>query len=174
MTRRQLSGRVLLGPVAIFLEWLGARRGGGSGITTGALPDRVAKDPAALVERFIEEYSRWNAAAMQRHSFSSIHLTPEEKANLDLSVKEHHDLVARYCRPGFSPRQCSWGVPSLHAPGSEVIAAVEQQGDSCLVRTRTTDGRPLRGFEYRMSRADGRWFLESIRGMVGDNSYENL
>src|SRR4051812_18532256 len=104
-------------------------------MNAGSPSDRDMAEPAALVEAFIRDYSRWNTAALGRHRLSR-HPTAEDRKAHELTCQEYASLLGRYCPPGFQVRQLSFGIPSEHDPGREVIVSVERQGDSCVVRTR--------------------------------------
>lgn len=127
-----------------------------------------------LMESFIADYFGWNAAALERHERSS-HSDAGLFAAVQYSKKEYADLIGRYCRPGFVAQPISYGIPPQHNPEVEVIVSIRPRGDRCLVKTRLTElNERDQDFEYRLSRSNERWFLESVKCVVSGRRYDLL
>lgn len=135
----------------------------------------AAQDPAALVLAFIADYDRWNAAANARLDKAG---EPDAAINRATKAAERDDraLLAKYCRPGFTGEPVAFGTPSLHPAGSETVVSCAPRGGRCLVRTRTAEDEfgVVVDFEYRLSRADERWYLERVTVVDGTGPYESL
>jgi hypothetical protein len=133
-------------------------------------------DPVAVVLAFIADHHRWNGAAHRRSlglRGDAAHIAASE-----VGKGEYAALLARYCRPGFAGEPISYGTPPLHDPACEAVVSARPRGDRCLVRTRSAFDlagvEMVQDFEYRLSRAGGRWYLESVRCMVDGRGYESL
>ncbi len=141
-------------------------------------------DPRTLVEAFIADYFRWNQEAYQRYeSPHRLRLRGQarDKAHrqaMEAAREEYAALLARYCRPGFEGQSISFGSSSMHDPGREVVVSVKPRGDRCVVRTRSTEvvaGTELvNDYEYRLTRSEDRWYLESLKTVHEDGKFECL
>jgi hypothetical protein len=134
-------------------------------------------DPTAVVLAFIADHHRWNAAADDRDRLAGRSAARQQSA-ADATRAEWAALLARYCRPGFVGGPVAYGIPPLHDPACEAVVSARPRADRCLVRTRKEyevgGVGMVQEFEYRLSRAAGRWFLESVRCVVDGRGYESL
>jgi hypothetical protein len=134
-------------------------------------------EPTAVVLAFIADHHRWNAASRERDRLAG-RSAARQRAAVEATEQEWAAVLARYCRPGFAGQPIAYGIPPLHDPGCEAVVSVRPRGDRCLVRTRKVyevgGVGMVQEFEYRLSRADGRWFLESVRCIVDGRGYESL
>lgn len=129
-------------------------------------------EPVAVVKAFIADHFRWNRTAYERDP------TASDEAAVEATKREWAALLARFCRPGFVGEPISYGIPYLHDPAREVIVSATPRGNRCLVKTQMTADvggmDSITNFEYRLSRVDGRWYLESIKCVFEDGKYESL
>lgn len=128
-------------------------------------------DPAALVRAFMADYLAWNDRAFgdDENGFS---VESMERADAD-----YRTLLERYCRPGFRGEPISYGSHSAHDPAREVIVSVDTHGDTAVVTTRHTATHPstfISDHEYRLAREGGRWYLEEIFYVDGEERYPSL
>jgi hypothetical protein len=137
----------------------------------------AVQEPAAVVLAFIADHFRWNTAAHQR-SERSRRSEAAGAESMEVAEHEYAALLARYCRPGFVGEPIAFGIPPLHDPAHEAVVSARLRGERCFVRTRLTRDiagvQMVQDFEYRLSRAEGRWYLESVKCVVGGGRYESL
>ena len=139
-------------------------------------------DPRAVVEAFIADQFRWNHDADQRSaplwSRRGRSVEAERFKAAEVAKQEYSALLAKFCRPGFVGQSISYGFPPLHDPTSEVVISVTPRKDRCVVRTTMTSNmggmEMARDFEYRLRRAEGRWYLESVKCVLEAGKYECL
>jgi hypothetical protein len=141
----------------------------------------VFDDPSVLVNEFIADYFRWNAAAHQRME----ELPPKHSDEVwleaaTLAKQEYADLILKkYCRPGFEGEGTAWGSDPLHDPSCETIGSVKPRGKRCVIQTTMVridkiGKERVTNFEYHLSREDDRWSLESVKVVMKDGKYDSL
>ena len=134
-------------------------------------------DPVAVVRAFIADYFRWTTAAHERDTRGR-RTAAAQLASMEVAEREYAALLAKFCRPGFVGQPIAYGIPPLHDPEREVVVSGKPRGDRGLVKTRKVYDvggvEMVQDYEYRLSRSDGRWYLESVMCVVDGGRYESL
>jgi hypothetical protein len=123
--------------------------------------EAVVSEPADVVLEYIDAYYRWNEAAeQQKLRLISRLITIHEIMQQAADLLAPYFLAASYQRPG------SFGYPSMHEPGREVVQSVQLDGEQCVVITRLTQNFGTAVFEldyeYHLRRDGDRWLIERI------------
>lgn len=131
----------------------------------------MPESPEDLVRLFIRDYYDWNgrAAATIRK--------PRDAATVERIRQEHHDLLERYCPPGFSGEPPSYGTDSIHDPERTVIVSSEILEGTARVITQKPMPFGLRGVhshEFDLQRHNGRWFIVGVFYIDGKERLPSL
>lgn len=128
--------------------------------------------PRYLVQSFIADYQQWNDQAY-RLSESEIEYTGEAmKMAEDLYWK---NIISKYCRPGFKGQPIAFGSESSHDSEREVIITEEIEGSISIITTKHTSSTGfVADYEYRLTKNNGRWYLEAVDYVDADGKYPGL
>ncbi len=129
-------------------------------------------EPKELVASFIADYFAWNSRAQQ--------LCDEEIGNTGEAMDEaerlyEETIIAVYCRPGFRGEPIAFGTESSHQPGKDVIISEETTDTRSVVNTQHTgDFDFVSDYQFVFTKTDGKWYLEAVDYVDGDEKYPSL
>ena len=128
--------------------------------------------PIRLVQSFIADYRVWND---QAHKLSSAEVTYTGEAMQKAEHLYKKNIISKYCKEGFSGQPIAFGSESSHHPKDEIIVFKDINEHNATIQTKHTD---INGFvsdyEYRLSKENGRWYLDAVDYFDEDGKYPGL
>ncbi|SFL29854.1 hypothetical protein [Lysobacter sp. cf310] len=131
-----------------------------------------ASTPDGLVRAFLADYQAWNDRAQRAVE------TEGQERGVARAQADYDRLLRAYCQPGFRGEPLAFGSRANHSPADERILSTDIDGARAVVRTRDTHtiaGTVLEAdYEYRLIRADGRWYLQQVYYVDDEGRYPSL
>lgn len=122
--------------------------------------------PESVVLAFMADYTEWN-----RRAFARMDADPGGA----IAQAEYGELLRKYCRPGVTGKLAAFGSESSHDPAREAITSVATRGTTSVVKTRLTKPYNLfTDYEYHLTFADGRWYLDEVYFVDREGKWESL
>ncbi|WP_240435611.1 NTF2 fold immunity protein [Photobacterium salinisoli] len=128
--------------------------------------------PKSLVQSFIADFEKWNDEA---HSLSEAEVEYTGEAMKKAKELYQNNILSKYCFKGFVGEPIAFGSDSSHDPENEVIHSEKVEGNKALITTKHTGSFGfVSDYEYRLTKYEGRWYLEAVDYVDSEGKYPGL